>query len=315
MQIHIRVIAPAFSLGVLSQEVQSNAKTTFSSLEWELSFGKNVLSNNDGSIESIKRRVEDIHQALIDPSVTHLMAVIGGWDSHELLPYINWELWSENPKPLIGYSDITAIQNAAYAKSEVKSIHGPAYSTFGQKNCLEFSIKQLRQCLSKETYCLDPAEYWVDDEWFLDLSRPRSIHTNSGYQIVQSGEATGIAIGGNLSTLVSLAGTDYMPTLAGSVIFLEDIETITTPVFRRLFQQLFMQPETRDIRGIVFGRMQLKSEITSEIIAELIKRFVPNEIPVLMNASFGHTYPVGAFPIGNPVTISSNNARPFMVVD
>lgn len=314
MQIHVRVVAPAFSLGVLSQEVQNNASTKIESQGWELSFGKNVLSENDGTTKSIKRRVEDIHQALIDPSVTHLMAVIGGWDSHELLPYINWELWKKNPKPIIGYSDVTSLLNAAFKKSGVRSIHGPAYATFGQKDCLEFSIAQLSKCLSKEAYSLTPAEYWIDDEWFLDLSLPRLKHPNSGYQIVQPGDATGIAIGGNLSTLMNLTGTDYMPTLTGSVVFLEDVDTVTTPVFRRLFQQLFMQPSAKDIKGIVFGRTQLKSEITLEIIVELIERFVSSEIPVLMDASFGHTYPVGAFPIGNQVTISSNSTRPYIMV-
>lgn len=313
MNIHIRIVAPAFSLGVISTEVRGNASKTIQSQGWELSFGRHVQADNDGSTESIKRRVDDIHAALDDPQVTHLMAVIGGWDSHELLPYIDWDLWKDNPKPLIGYSDITSLQTAAYTISGVSSIHGPAFSTLGQPSHLEFCLQQLTKCLSGKQYELEQAGFWIDDEWFINLKHERKVHKSDNVEFLKQGTATGVAIGGNLSTFITLAGTRYFPDLSGKILFLEDIESVPTQIFRRMFLQLLRQPGAERIRGFVFGRHQARSSIDRSTMVQIVDHLVPSGVPVVVNASFGHTYPIGSIPIGREVTIEATANRPHIV--
>jgi len=314
MNTHIRVVAPAFSLGVISKEVQKNAVKTIESMSWELSFGKHTGMENDGSLASVKRRVDDIHEALMDSSVTHLMAVIGGWDSHELLPFINWDLWRNNPKPLIGYSDITSLQTAAFTMSGVISIHGPAFSTLGQKNYLEYSLKQLAKCISCDPHVLEPAKFFIDDEWFLDLDCERDVHKTNDMEFLRQSEAAGVAIGGNLSTLITLAGTRYFSELSDKILFLEEIGSVSTPVFRRMFVQLLRQPGAERIRGFVFGRNQIQSPLKPTTMVHLVQSFVPENVPVIVNASFGHTYPIGSFPIGREVSIKNINNIPLIKV-
>lgn len=309
MNVHIRVVAPASSLNIVTPQIRLLADKKIRSLNWELSYGSHVLEDNDGSLESVLHRVADIHDGLTDPSVTHLMAAIGGWDSHELLPFIDWELWRRNPKPLIGYSDITALQNAALAQAGVWSIHGPVFSTLGQPSHLEFSIEQLLACMSGESHTVDPATFWIDDEWFLDLSKSRQAKTSDGYHLIQESDGSGIIIGGNISTFMNLAGTKYMPQISGSVVLLESTLHVNSHMFRRSLQQLFMQPGSNDIQGIVFGRMLAGSDISIEMLAQLCKRFAPQNIPILANSSFGHTYPIGSFPIGRKVTITTTKNK------
>lgn len=314
MQIHIRVVAPAFSLGVISTRIQQNASKIIRSLGWGLSFGENVYADNDGSVESVRRRVADIHQSLIDSSVTHIMAVIGGWGSDELLSSIDWELWRNNPKPLIGYSDITSLQVAAHTMSGVASIHGPAFSTLGQPGHLEYCIDQLTKCIDSKQYVVEPAGFWIDDEWFLKLDSKREVHEANDIEYLKPGESSGVAIGGNLSTLITLAGTRYFPDLSGKVLFLEDGYSVSTQIFRRMFLQLLRQPGAERIQGFIFGRHQVQSAIDQTMMGQMVDRFVPDNVPVVVNASFGHTYPVGSFPIGRKICIETIANRPRIVV-
>ena len=118
-----------------------------------------------GHLIQLTKKVQDLHEAIRDVGVTHVMAAIGGWTSHELLPLIEWTLWRENPKPVIGYSDITALQNALFAINNAPSIHGPVFSTFGQTSHLSYTIAQFERCLNRREYTLRQSVEWLDDAW------------------------------------------------------------------------------------------------------------------------------------------------------
>lgn len=308
MHIHIRIVAPAFPLSFISSEIQSGAERILRTLGYEFSYGRNVRATNDGSLVSIERRAQDIHDALRDPRVTHLMSVIGGIDSHKLLPAIDWNLWRQYPKPLIGYSDITSLQNAALKMADVVSVHGPAFATLGQPSYLEFSIKEFVTCLSAQPYLLGVASYWIDDEWYLDLKSRRDAHANPGYSVLRRGSGTGQVIGGNLTALLSLVNTIYLPSLEGKILFLEDTSTVSKETFSNMLDQLFALPHARSLQGVVFGRMQTQSELSDSDIRHLLHK-LPEFVPVLAKANFGHTYPVGSFPIGRVATVYASKSK------
>ena len=160
----IRVIAPSRSLAIISQQVRDVANKRFSDLGLELTFGKHVEENDDFASSSIAARIEDIHDAFSDKKVKGILAVIGGFNSNQLLRYINWDLISSNPKIFCGYSDFTILNNAMYAKTGLVTCSGPAYSTFGQELYFDYTLEYFRQCVFSEApFTVSPSKHWSDD--------------------------------------------------------------------------------------------------------------------------------------------------------
>lgn len=298
MKRHLRVISPATSLSIVDPRIQKVAKETLLNLGWEVSISKHAFAENYGTPDSISQKVQDLHEAISDISVTHVMAAIGGWTSHELLPLIDWTLWKRNPKPIIGYSDITALQNALFAINKVPSIHGPVFSTFGQTSHLSYTIDQFEKCLNQREYPLRQSVEWLDDAWY-EMKGERESHPTRGYHVLSSGEASGKIIGGNLSTFMLLAGTKYFPKLAGSILFIEEVASTTPNMFRRWVHQLSQQKGADQIAGFVLGRFPRESSLDHETLSGIfLTAGFLGKVPVIADASFGHTYPVGSFPIG-----------------
>ena len=110
----VRIIAPSRSMKILSEEIKNIANERFSDLGLELSFGKHVYETNEFNSLSIESRIEDLHEAFSDKNVKAVITVIGGFNSNQLLRYIDWDLIKNNPKIFLGYSDITILNNAIF---------------------------------------------------------------------------------------------------------------------------------------------------------------------------------------------------------
>ena len=147
-------------------------------------------------------------------------------------------------------------------------------------------------------YEVEPADHWSDDPWYLDQEN-RDLAPNPGYEVLNEGEARGTLLGGNLGTLALLFGTSYMPGLEGAILLLEDDEEIKPEHFDRTLQSLIHQPGFEGVRGIVLGRFQRASNMDRETLAEIVRAKPElDHLPVICNASFGHTTPAFTFPIG-----------------
>jgi muramoyltetrapeptide carboxypeptidase LdcA involved in peptidoglycan recycling len=117
--------------------------------------------------------------------------------------------------------------------------------------------------------------------------------------VLNEGEAEGTILGGNLGTLALLFGTSYMPDLEGTVLLLEGDEEIEPHHFDRTLQSLIHQPGFDGVRGMAIGRFQRASNMHPETLAEIIRgKPELGRIPLIANASFGHTTPAFTFPIG-----------------
>jgi muramoyltetrapeptide carboxypeptidase LdcA involved in peptidoglycan recycling len=302
----IRVIAPSSSLGIISKDVQSIADERFNELGLRLTFGKHTSELDDFSSSSVESRLEDLHTAYADTSVAVVLCVIGGFNSNQLLSFIDWKLIQDNPKPLIGYSDITVLLNAIYTKTGMVGYLGPAYSTFGQKKYFDYTLENFRKCLlHDEPFFLESSPEWTDDLWFIDQEDRKPIR-NDGPMVVNQGAVEGILIGGNISSLALLFGTEYMPDLSDKILCLEDDEDTNYKQFDRLFESLLQQPGADSIKGILIGRFQRRSEITNEQIRRMIAiRSQLKNIPVIANLDFGHTSPLATLPIGGTVSIDT----------
>jgi len=163
----VRIIAPSRSMSIISEESREIANKRFADLDLKLSFGKHIEENDEFVSSSIQSRVEDIHDAFADKNVKAVLTVIGGFNSNQLLRYLDWDLIKNNPKILCGFSDITALNNAILAKTGLVSYSGPHYSTFGQKLYSDYTLDYFKKCLfSEDAFVIEQSEQWSDDAWY-----------------------------------------------------------------------------------------------------------------------------------------------------
>lgn len=295
----IRVIAPSSSLGIISEDTKKIANERFKSLGLRLSFGDHVEELDEFNSSSIKSRINDLHKAFSDRKVKAIICVIGGFNSNQLLRYIDWSIISKNPKILCGYSDISILNNAILTKTGLVSYSGPCYSTFGQKLYLGYTLEYFKKCLmSNKLFEIKPSEYWTDDQWYRNQDDRKPIK-NDGWLIINEGKTKGEILGGNLCTFNLLQGTEYFPRLKNSIIFLEDDEDSNPRRFDRDLQSLIHLPDFKYVKGLVIGKFQKASAVTEDILIEIIKtKKELNNITVIANVDFGHTSPIITFPIG-----------------
>lgn len=296
----IRVVAPAMSRAMaMEYDNTSHIQRRFAEMGLRLSFGEHVDEIDDLLSSSVESRVADIHAAFSDPDVAGILTVIGGFSSNELLPYLDWELIAANPKILCGYSDITAMQNAIYARTGLVTYSGLHWSSFGMRDYFEQSFAWFREALFDEAPVdVHPAVVWTDDAWFRDQDT-RTVIPNDGWWRLQEGTASGRIVGGNLCTLNLLQGTANMPSLDGALLFLEDDFESHPATFARDLASLLQTPSASGVRGVVIGRFQQASRMSRELLASIVsKQSVLAGLPVLANADFGHTSPILTFPVG-----------------
>ena len=122
----VRVIAPSQSLAIIGSEVRAEADRKLAALGLKVSFGEHVSDCDDFSSSSVQARLADLHAAFADPGVDGILSVIGGFNSNQLLTGIDYGLVAAHPKVLCGFSDITVLSNALYARAGLVGYSGPA---------------------------------------------------------------------------------------------------------------------------------------------------------------------------------------------
>jgi muramoyltetrapeptide carboxypeptidase LdcA involved in peptidoglycan recycling len=295
----IAVVAPSRSMVIISEKTRQIANKRFEELGLKLVFGEHVEENDEFNSSSVESRVEDLHWAFSDRTVKGVITVIGGFNSNQLLKYIDWELVQNNPKIFCGFSDITTLNNAIYAKTGLVNYSGPHYTTFGQKLEFDYTLEYFRKCIfSNEPFDLFPSEQWTDDEWYLDQENRKPV-PSEGYLPINPGEAKGTIIGSNIRLFTLLKGTEYYPSLENSILFLEDDAETQIHHFDMCLQSILLQEEFKGVKGLVVGRFQNESKVKQDLLIKMIKRKDElKNIPVIANADFGHTEPRFTFPVG-----------------
>jgi muramoyltetrapeptide carboxypeptidase len=307
----VRVIAPSRSLAIIDDECRKNATRCLEAMGLKVSFSKHSSERDIFDSSTIESRIADLHDAFADTNITCVLTVIGGFNSNQLLQYIDWELIKSNPKILCGYSDITALSNAVFTMTGLVTYSGPSYSTFGQRHLNSYTPDHFKKCFfSADPIQIQPSEFWSDYAWWLEQEREEK-SVNTGWTVINEGSAHGTILGANLCTFNLLQGTKYFQNLTDSILFLEDDEEVTAVTFDRDLQSLIHQPGFDGVKALVIGRFQRASNIQPEELLQIIKtkRELKN-IPIIANVDFGHTEPKITFPIGGTVKISAITDHP-----
>jgi muramoyltetrapeptide carboxypeptidase len=306
----VRVISPSNSLAVVSESVEKRAIQRLEKLGLKVSIAKHAREIDAFSSSSIELRIDDLHKAFRDQNVKAIFTTLGGYNCNQLLKHIDFELIKNNPKILCGYSDITVLTAAIYQKTGLMTYSGPHFSTFGMEYGLDYTIEYMTRCLFKqEEYTIPSADNWSDDTWYIDQD-DRTFIANEGYHIIREGHTEGTIIGGNLCTLNLLQGTPYMPSLRHQILFLEDDAESSPETFDRDLQSLLHQSGGEEIQGLVIGKFQRDSGMTQTVLQQIIesKKELQN-IPIIIEASFGHTSPIFTFPVGGRVMIHAEREK------
>lgn len=305
---HIRIIAPSLSTNLLTPQIINSAKQRYEEMGFSTSFSKNCFECDAFQSSSIESRIQDLHEAFLDPHVDGIVAAIGGYNSNQLLNYIDFNLISQNPKPFCGYSDITVLLNAITKKCGLITYYGPTFSTLGQKELDPYDMNYFVKTLSKnEPFTIQPAEFWSNDAWYINQTT-RTLIKNDGYWILQEGKAQGITVGGHLGTFNLLLGTQFMPSLKNKVLLLEeDAEPANPKEFDRRLQTLLMQKDAHEIKGILIGRFEKNYQMTQKLLTQIIQtKKINPKIPIIANVDFGHTEPHATLPIGGKIEIEAH---------
>ncbi len=303
----IAVIAPSESLKKISSIKKLAEERFLHEFGIKIKYGKNGAKTDLLGSSSILSRIDDLHEAFKNPKIKAIICATGGYNANDLLPHIDWEVIRQNPKPFIGSSDITVLLNAIYAKTSITTYFSPNFYKFGMKLGFDYTIEYFKKCMmSSESYIIEKTKSWSNDKWYKNQDK-RVFNNNTGYIVCQEGEAKGTIIGGNLSSLNLLQGTECMPSFDGVVLFLEDDDLageFTFGEFNRNLQSLLQLPSAKNIMGIVLGRFPVESMMTEEKIRWLFdSKPVLRHIPIVANVDFGHTDPSCIFPIGGKAKI------------
>ncbi len=314
----IRVIAPSSSYGAqwITDDVRHASRTYFEDKGYKLTFGKYIDEMDDFGSTTIEHRLEDLHDAFADSDVKLILCARGGFNGNQLIPYLNYDLIASNPKILCGFSDITALANAIYAKTGMVTYSGPNYSHFGREFGMDYTTHYFEHCLMKsEPLIIQPSKQW--GEYAKDNANALPIvHQNAGWHVFHEGTVEGTIIGGNLCTLNLLQGSPYFPDIRGSVLFLEDDFGSTPTIFDRDLTSVIHQPGFGEVRGMVIGRFEPGSGMTIELLEKIIesKRELKN-MPIIAKVDFGHTRPMITFPIGGTVRIVAGKESRIEIVE
>ena len=207
--------------GACDKEKVLNAKKFFESKGFNVKLSENIFDKDRYLAGSDDKKLEELHKFFSDSEIDIIMCARGGYGAIRLVNRIDYDLIKKNPKILCGFSDVTALLLRIYKKTGIVVYHGPmATSDFGDEpHPLTPSLKE-----RENTYIC-----------FLDAIKGEKLQFQ-GNKIYKDGSAQGIIWGGNLATVVSLCGLDFIPD-EDFVFFAEDLNEQVYKI-DKMFQQL-----------------------------------------------------------------------------
>lgn len=284
----IAVVAPSSPFD--ARELQDGLDT-ISSLGLVPVLGPNVRNLKVTTIHAapVEDRAKELMWAFTAPDIHGVLCVKGGYGAAEVLDLLNFEAIRASRRVFIGKSDTTSVINGILAKAGLASVLGrtPSIREEHMDTDIESLEHELKLCMS--------AAPWGEQPFRISDVMPRT---------VRPGTAAGISIGGNLETFCTLLGTDYVPNLDGSILFIEDVHKGGISIARKLLH-LKMAGVLDRIGGVVIGEfcdVPDKSAFAEPAIEEVILEYLGDGVPCVYGFSFSHgTYtcpiPIGAYTI------------------
>jgi muramoyltetrapeptide carboxypeptidase len=290
----VALVAPAGA--IYETEAVDIAVESLEALGLRVCKGKHLTAHYGYLAGTDAQRLEDLHTAFADTNVKAVIAMRGGWGCARLLPDLDYELIRQNPKILAGFSDLTALLVAVYAKTGLVTFHSP----MGTSVWNDFTVSHFKNVLFEgKTYTIKNPTTKGDN----------LTQTADRISTLREGKAAGQLVGGNLAVLSAIIGSGYLPDWKGKILFLEEINEEIYKIDRMLCQ-LQLAGILKDLQGIVLGKFTNcghGSRFASLTLEQVFQHyFLPLRIPVFSGLLFGHINNKITLPVGMEVQIDAD---------
>lgn len=273
-----------------SNGLQESARPTLdklldilSSLGLNIILSSAIYVKDDGlSSGSGKERGKELMKLYKDSSIDAIFDVSGGDLANEVLEYIDFDIIKNNPKPFIGYSDLSVILNSIYSQVGDTSYLYQVRHIVANKENLNRFINFIKDS---------------NNDLF-----------NIDYRWIQGESMEGIVIGGNIRCTLKLAGTKYMPNFKGKILLLESLGGDVAKM-RTFLTQLKLMGAFKEINGIILGTFtEMEKNNYNPTIEELVKEIVNDKnMPIVKTEDIGHGNNSKCMAIGKEIKLVKNN--------
>ena len=257
-------------------------------MEWEGVVGRHVLGRHGYHSATDDERLADLTWALTSPEVHGVWCLRGGYGVMRLLTRLPWHELAARPRAVLGFSDVTALLAGMAARSGTGGYHAPV----ARNPLTEFSANSMRRALHE---------------------RAGSCGSFPSGATLRPGRAAGPLVAANLALLTALCGTPYLPSLAGCLLVLEDVNE---PAYRidRMLCQLRLAGALEGVRGLVFGEFVNCAEQADEdgarslhdLFVELADEL---GVPCVAGAPVGHIDDQWTIPWGVAAELDATGLR------
>jgi len=243
-----------------------------------------------------EKRAEDLNALFADPEVDVIQVLWGGTGAIEILPYLDYGLIAQNPKALMGFSDITNLHIALRQQAGLVTLHGPGFGSMGVPERTAFTWNSAVAAFRDGAAGQVPRD--PDDPY---------VRTIAG------GRATAPIVGGNLFTFVHLLGTPFDPAFDDAILFLEEVNEPPYIVEVHL-HQLALAGKLDRVAGVVVGELKdcdwredrPEAPRTRSIEDVLERCLAPLGVPVLYRLPLGHGKHLATIPLGVQATLDAD---------
>ncbi|MBA3628826.1 MAG: LD-carboxypeptidase [Actinobacteria bacterium] len=307
MMLKGRTLPPGGTIGVPAPaSPYHNRSEVFRGVEWwesqghRVVLGEGVFARDGWVAGDAVRRAEDITRMFADPEVDVVECLQGGYGSAQAIPHLDFAVIKANPKPFIGYSDITALHTAIRHFTGLVTFYGPGLAGVADPETKDFTRERLLEALTS-TDPLGEVPRNPDDAYVRPLG---------------PGAASGELVGGCLWLLGQTIGTPWQIDLDGKIFFFEDYDA---PPFYvdGLLNQMTQAGILQKAAGVVVGELE-KCDWREErpdfpqslSIEDVLERYiVPLEVPAIYGLPMGHGKYLSTTPLGARATVDADARR------
>lgn len=278
----IGLVSPA---GILPEPGRyEEINRTIQSMGFSIATGPHAKNRHGYFAGTDRERAEDFNAMFLNPSVDAILPYRGGWGSNRILEYIDFEQIRNHPKILVGFSDITSLLLAIFARTGLVTFHGPV----GKSDWTDVTVSHFKQATMENS--------------------PFTLQQPSGtIRTITPGTARGVLAGGNLTVLTSMIGTGYLPDWNNKILFLEDVGEDFYRIDRML-TQLKMNGILDSVNAFIFGECSecRKGNSYSFTLEQILRTHVqPLKIPAFYGSMFGHISDMFTLPVGVEAEINA----------
>lgn len=239
--------------------------------EWGLNvqLGEHVFAKHGFLAGSDQQRLADINAAFRDPMVRAVLATRGGKGSYRIAPDLDFDAVRGDPKPLVGFSDITALHMCMFKMGRIAGVHGALFADADDRLSLETTLSHKNALMG-----LDPLRIDTDPD-------------EASSALTTAGWAEGVLLGGNLTMIGAMAGWG-LPDLRGAILLLEAVNMELGQVDRTL-TMLTKGGHLDGIAGVAIGQFVGFKPNGPITVIDLLREYLePMGVPILGGLPLGH---------------------------